>query len=267
MNGYRRPSWLRVVVAALCVAALVWTIAALGPVRVIEAAAGVDPGWIALALVAIAARFAIWAVKWMLILRQRERVSYRLCLGLVLAGAFVNLATPTAKLGGGIVRSLLLSRLRGWPKLESFGWSLADQATNLLGQWALFGVVAVAAAPSAGDPLVATLLTGGGVGSLLVVALAGLARDRLLAAGRLAGLGRLAGRLIPTRFRGERVVAGGDGLAALVRPIRAGRLATWYGRDVVLGGLGFASLCVSNLLVYRALGAEVPWLLGSAAVL
>ena len=54
-------------------------------------------------------------------------------------------AIASAKLAGGIVRAVLLSRRRGWPPLEAYGWSLADQATNILGQWLLFGVLAMAA--------------------------------------------------------------------------------------------------------------------------
>jgi uncharacterized protein (TIRG00374 family) len=268
LTGPRRGTLLRVALIALCSAALIWTIARLGPRRVLQAAAQADPLWLALALAAVLARFLIWGFKWMLILRRRGRVSYHLCLGLVLAGSFVNLTTPTAKLGGGIVRAMLLARRRRWPPIEVYGWSLTDQLTNLLGQWLLFSVVAIAAAPRLADAGARIALLVSGIFVLGVVVGVGLVRTRLLLLSRRAEVGQFIGRLIPARFRNDRQDAvSSEWVSQLAGPVLHGHFLTVYSRDLVLGGLGFACLCVSNVMVFRALGADVSLVLGSAAVL
>jgi uncharacterized membrane protein YbhN (UPF0104 family) len=159
-----------------------------------------------------------------------------------------------------VARGLLLSRKVGWPKLQAYGWALADQATNVLGQWLLFGVLAVGVSfGSWGQGIGPPLLLAG----LLVtasVATFGWSRERLRRV--LPGLarGRRVERWLPDRLR-PRAAGGGDAdpWSALLGPLlgRGGARGSYW-QDLSLGAAGFAAICLSNVLVLRALEAEAP---------
>lgn len=259
--------WVRLLVAVVCVAGLTWTLASLGPARVLGVALRADPWWLALSVIPLIGRFLIWGYKWQRMLGRHARLSYFRGMRVLAAGSFVNLATPTAKLAGGVVRASLLRRIRGWPLAECYGWTMADQVTNVLGNVLLFGLLAVAVANyvplEAGRRLfLATgLLCLGGL--LVGSALRGPAW-RFLAR---PGVGtRLAG-LVPARFRRDR---GEDSPTATIRLVfepllqRGGYLT--FLSDVALASAAFASLCVANGIVMRALGVDAPLLLISTAV-
>ena len=100
--GRRRRMLIPLVVAGLGLALLVWTVARLGPREVLDLALGADPWWLALSVAPVFARYLIWGVKWTRMLRRESPVSFRSSLRMLMAGCFVNLTTPTAKLGGGV---------------------------------------------------------------------------------------------------------------------------------------------------------------------
>jgi len=264
-----RRSAVRLVVFVVCLAAMAWTIHSLGPGKVWESLQRADPVWLGLAVVAVIARFLIWGIKWQAMLRRRERVPLGQCVSFLMAGAFANLTTPTAKMAGGVVRAVLLSRRRGWPALEAYGWALADQATNIFGQWLLFGVLAMAAYSGlppgplrTGLPVVGLFVAAG------VVAF-GLLRRRLWTLVERQTIGRLIARLIPARFRKDRSAEDfNDWLARVLRPtLRHGGMVTAFLPDVVMGAIGFSMLCASNAMVLRALGSDAPLILVSVAVM
>jgi len=142
-------------------------------------------GWLALAVFFVGVRYLVWGFKWWWMLRRRGRVGFGASLSTVLAGVFVNLTTPTAKLGGGFLRAALLDRRTGWGFASSYGWSFADQFTNVLGNIVLGGVLMLAtAAGLPGGPARAFLV------SLGTAALVGPAFLVHSAAGRGAVWGR-----------------------------------------------------------------------------
>jgi uncharacterized protein (TIRG00374 family) len=268
MGRYRRTA-VRVVVIVVCLAAMAWTIHSLGPDKVWTSLQQADPVWLGFAAAAVIARFLIWGVKWQAMLRRRERVPFSQCVSFVMAGAFANLTTPTAKMAGGIVRALLLSRRRGWPVLEAYGWALADQATNILGQWLLFGLLAIAAYSGLPPGPLRTVLPVVGLIVVCVVIAFGFMRERLWMLVERQTIGRLIARVIPARFRKDRSPeVYSSWLGQILRPtLKNGGMTPAFLPDVVMGAIGFSMLCASNAMVLRALGSDAPLILVSVAVM
>ena len=101
------------------------------------------------------------------------------------------------------------------------------------------------------------------------VLLFGIVRGRLWGFLRRRSVGRLLAKLVPSRFRGKRSPDVYDAwLERMLLPVlNHGSLTTSYLPDVVLGAMGFSTLCLSNAMILRALGAEAPLALVSVAVL
>ncbi len=251
---------LRLGLLAACLLALVYTIVALGPRRILDAATSADPTWLALSALALVLRYLVWAFKWQVMLRRHGEVSYGTTLRALLAGVFVNLTTPTAKIAGGFVRAALIHRRTRWGLAAAYGWSLADQVTNSMGNIVLGGVLLLAAG--------ATLRPGPDRSALFVlgtIALCGVAAVvacRGWAARQVGrpGAARWLARLTPTRFR----VPGPDGpLAGWAQPVfdpvlRIGATARVAPLDLGLAAVSCAFLCVSNACALEAVGVEAP---------
>jgi uncharacterized membrane protein YbhN (UPF0104 family) len=245
-----------------------WTVRALGPREIWLAARAASPIWLVGSAVPIAGRFLLWGLKWRRMLRRRESVPYGLCVRVLMAGSFANLTMPTAKLAGGVVRALLLRRYRGWPFADAYGWALADQVTNGLGQLLLFGVLAGSGATLATGAasellriaaLAVLVVLGGATAGVAVLRTPGLQRlqDRL-AAGAFE-------RLVPARWRrGASGTAAADWLGRVLRPLIEHPLR--FVGDVAGGAVAFAGVCVANAMVFRALGLDVPFAVSSAAM-
>ncbi len=260
--------WLpKLLLLAACLAALTWTIAALGPRRVVDAAWKADPSWLVLSVLAVGARYLVWGVQWTIMMRRRGEVGFLPTLRALLCGVFVNLTTPTAKLAGGFVRAALIHRETGWGFAASYGWSLADQVTNSLGNVVLAGVLLSAAAAG---------LPAGGVRDLFLVlgslSLAGTA-SVVAARGwawrqvRRPGSSRWLARITPARFR----IEGPDGpVAGWVEPVfspvlHVGRTRRVLPLDLGLAALSSGFLCASNVCALRAVGVEAPFVQTAAA--
>jgi uncharacterized membrane protein YbhN (UPF0104 family) len=255
---------LRLLAAGIGVALLLWTVARLGPRDVLVLGLRAHPGWLALSVVPVVGRYLIWGIKWDRMLRRERPVPFRSALRMLMAGCFVNLTTPTAKLGGGVLRAAVLHRRHGWNLSTAFGWVIADQMTNVLGSMLLFGLLALAggwvASGSAGTGYVVS-------GSLALVCFSGLvaARGWAWKAARRPRLAAILARITPARFR----VTRDEGEAAgWVRPVLRPLLcqATWV--DVLNAAASFAALCAANALVLRALGVAAPaWIVAVAVAI
>jgi uncharacterized membrane protein YbhN (UPF0104 family) len=258
---------LRILVLVACGGALVWTVLWLGPARIATAVKEADPFWLALSALFVAVRYLVWAFKWHAMLWRRGRVGFGSSLANVLAGVFVNLTTPTAKLGGGFVRAALLSRRTGWGFATSYGWALADQFTNVLGNIMLGGVFMLAAAAKlpAGSVRTVLVVLGGAAlaGPAAMVALRGWAWRRVQAAGHASRVARLA----PKRWRAKADAAEGAWLHRLLEPL----LHTGASRRVVPQDLGLAAfscsfLALSHACALRAVGLDLSLVEAGAAV-
>jgi uncharacterized membrane protein YbhN (UPF0104 family) len=263
----RRRLMLRLLIVAACMAALAWTVASLGPRRVLDAALRADPVWLALSALPIVARFVVWGFKWKRMLARRSPVPYSFCIHTLAAGSFVNLTTPSAKLAGGVVRAAFLHRRFGWRMATAYGWSMADQVTNVLGHLLLYGLLATSTVFIL--PPGHLRSTTAGTGLLVIVGLA-------LTAGlrgwgwRLVSRPGLEGRLsamIPSRFRAKDSEGGaGDWLGEIFAPLLHRGGAMVFLGDLALAAFAFSFICASNALALRALGVETPFLLVATVV-
>ena len=265
--GVRR--WLvRLVILGACVGALVWTVIWLGPAKIAAAARAADPGWLLLAVALVGLRYLVWGFKWWLMLRRRGAFGFGASLTNVLAGVFVNLTTPSAKLAGGFVRAAFVNRRTGWGFAPSYGWSLADQFTNTLGNIVLGGIVMLSAGPwlppgstRTGLFVLGTLAL---AGPLALVALRGWAWRKVDATGGGPWLRRLAAR----RFPGRTEAAPGDWIRPVLRPLlHEGTFWRVVAQDLGLAAFSCSFLCLSNACSLRAVGVEVPFFQAAAALI
>jgi uncharacterized membrane protein YbhN (UPF0104 family) len=260
----RRRLAIRLLAAAIGLAVLAWTIARLGPRLVLAAAVEADAGWLALSVVLVVARYLIWGLKWHGMLRRDRPVPFRSALRMLMAGCFVNLTTPTAKLGGGLLRAAVLHRHHGWNLSSAFGWVIADQMTNVLGSMLLFGLLAVAGGWFAA--------AGGGAGYVVAGSLALLLFGSLVAgrgllwkAAQRPRVAAALARMTPSRFRAKHASAEtASWVRPLFRPLL--RQASWI--DVAAAGASFAALCAANAFVLRALGIDAAvWVVAVAVAI
>jgi len=247
---------VRLVVVVVCVAWATWIVVALGPGRVWQVARQAHPALLALSFLPIVARFLIWAVKWTLMLRRRGAIAFRHVTLALLSGNFVNLTTPTAKLAGGFVRAALVDRRTGWGFASTYGWSFADQFTNVFGNLALYGVLAVTAGFTVAPGGTRVGFLASGSAALAVVAALVAARGKVWTLVQKPAVARFMARFTPERFRSM-------GEATWVRPVfepllRVGRTWRVAPQDLGLGALSFGALCLANALVLQALGSDAP---------
>lgn len=193
---------------------------------------------------------------WRLLLRNAH-VPFLALVRARLAGDAVNVATPTASVGGEPLKAYLL---RPWvPLTEGFAAVIADKTTVVTGQW-LYLLVGLGAAVSMLSPSHALLFAMAALLGVEALAVAGfvLVQTR----GIFGGGGRLLGRvgLAPSeRYQG--------GLEELDRALarfyreRIGRLAG----SALLHALAWAGGGVEIYLVLHLLG--IPVSLGTALVI
>ncbi|MDX1388055.1 MAG: lysylphosphatidylglycerol synthase transmembrane domain-containing protein [Acidobacteriota bacterium] len=263
-----RGRLVQILIAAACVGWLAYTIYKLGPRTVLAVARQADATWLALSFVPIFGRFVIWGFKWNGMLRRRGPISYPNTLRALLAGVFVNLTTPTAKLAGGFVRAALVNRRTGWGMAQTYGWSLADQITNVLGNLSLYGLLAVSAGYSMAAGVSRGQLLASGVVALATVVIVVSLRARAWVLFQKPGLARVLARVTPARYR---TTESGRPMAGWVRPVfepllHHGRTIVVAPRDLALGAASFGTLCIANAMVLQALGADAHLAKVSVAV-
>jgi uncharacterized membrane protein YbhN (UPF0104 family) len=258
-GGYR--TLLRLTAAAAGIAVLVWTISRLGPRRVIQLTLEADAWWLTLSLLPVFARYLIWGYKWQRMLCRDRFVSLRDTLRMLMAGCFINLTTPTAKLGGGVLRAATLHKWYGFGLSSGFGWVLADQVTNSLGGMLLFGSLALAGGVLAPGGSITAYVVSGGLSLLLFVAILA-ARPASQRASENPKLAAFFLRFTPARFRVPEKEGGtGAWLEPLLRPLV--RRSGWS--DTLMSTWSFAALCASNALTLKALGVDAPaWMVAIA---
>jgi len=255
---------LRALLAGAALAVLAWTIAKLGPREVLALALEADAGLLALSVVALVSRSLIWAFKWSRMLRRERPVPYRDSLRMLMAGFFINLTTPTAKLGGGVLRAALLRRNHGWGTANAAGWVLADQITNNLGGMLLFGILALGGgllAPVGGGD--AYTITGSlAVGLFFTLVLL---RGWVWRATQRPWFVAAMTRITPARFH---QVQDGAASAGWLRPLVRPLLVESRWSDILGAAASFGALCMANALVLRALGVDAPlWIVAVAVAI
>jgi uncharacterized membrane protein YbhN (UPF0104 family) len=228
---------------------------------------------LALAAVALLARFAAWDARFRLAARRVTGTSPGALLGffVLLASAALNLLTPSARVIGGLVRARYVARANARPLGLFYGVVLFDQVAHHAVMIACTWLAIIVTAPARGRPGL-----GLGAAAALAAAFAGLAawsrtRPRSMAPAGAAGaasagpLARfLAARAALAEGRAQRLYAHGhEALGVFARlladaPLRAPAVA--------LGVAYFLLNAAAQWLVFAALGARVDPLVVVTAV-
>lgn len=264
-TGRARSRLVKLALVAIAVVALGWCVHPLDPRAVLVLARNASPSWLALSGVAVVARFLLWGVKWQRMLARRAPVPLSVVLRAILAGSFVNLTTPTFKLAGGFVRAAIISRRCGWPMLDACGHAVADQGTNAIGHLALYGLVSVLAARGLPPgPMRLGLVTSGALVLGVLVAFV-VFRGPIWRLALRPAPNRLLARLLRREPSEE---AEEPDLARVLRPLLGPSVSrTAWAQDVGLAVTSIASVCISNVLVLRAVGVDAPIPIVASAVL
>lgn len=250
-----------------------WVVYGANPGEIARAARGTHPGWLAASILPAILRFVVWGRKAGRITRRFTPVDDAPITGDLLAGAFVNLVTPTAKVAGGVYRAAVLRARTGTRFSSAYGWIFADQMTNSTGSLIAFGATAVVATML--DPDAPGALLVGGVAALVGVVAFVFARPFIWRLAAHPAWRRRFERLRPRREGTPRT--GHDtppedatsGPERWLGPSLSGRegLAAYAG-DLARATAVWGWLCLSNWLVFRAMGVEAsPWTLSSLLVL
>ncbi len=249
---------VQILLVPVAIAAAVWVFASLDPRKAWRIARDADAYWLALSVVPLILRFVLWGVKAGGMLRRETPVTNADATRSVLAGAFLNLVTPSAKLAGGVYRAAALRRRTGWRFSRAHGWIVADQVTNGVGSLALFGALAVAAAPAVTDGTLAAWVRGVGVASLAATVAFVFGRRALWALFHRPPIRRWLSRRRPVWS--SRSPDDPDPRAwydVWLAPTLEGRGgAAGLAVDLTLAAVSWGMLCLGNALVFRAIGVE-----------
>jgi uncharacterized membrane protein YbhN (UPF0104 family) len=167
-----------------------------------------------------------------------------------------------------VLRAAIVQRRTGWRMALAYGWSVADQVTNVLGDLLLGGLLATAAGLGMAPSPVQRALLVSGFAAVALTAAALALRSWAWTQVRRPGVARIAARLTPARFRESRADGPMAGwlepmLSPLLREGSAWNEIAW---DIALAAGSWFALCVANALVFRALGVDAP-LFGIATAL
>lgn len=250
-------SLLKYLVVLICLGFVAKTIIDLGPRDVLQAALNANPWWLLLAVLPLFGRFAAWSIKWYNMLARQEALPFGLVTRLVLAGSFINMITPTAKLGGGVLRAYVIHKKKGWTIVRAYGWVMADQVSNFLGNVMLFGSVLL------GSYFISPLpdydnffLVGGSLAWVLVLAWISL-RPGIWRWSQKESTRALFRKRVPKRFRRGKQGQKLGWSKPLFEPLLAiGNRWQILSNDLFLTALSFGLFCWSNAMVLRALGID-----------
>ncbi len=250
---------LKALLVAACFGFLVKIVYDLGPAKIWAAARAADAYWLLACLPPLAARYWIWGLKWRLMLARKTALPQKFAHRLILAASFINNLTPTAKLGGGFLRAIILSKRTGWHLAESYGWVFADQITNFYGKMFLFGLLMTSA------PLVlpadsgqsALAWVGQGLACFAIAASWLPTRPRLRHWAQNSKRAAKLGEWFPKILRKSKAAGPKNWLQLVLEPLLTrGTVKQVVLVDIVLSGMSFYAFCLSNALVMKALGAE-----------
>ena len=213
-----------------------------------------SPSWLGLVVAAVLFRYAVWGLRWVVLLRPVRPVPWAAAQKALLASVFFNTVLPAARPFGGLVRSRYLARARGVPMGPIYGTAFVDQA-GYSSMSLLLGALAVGLPAGEGHWASGRRLLGVAAAAAGVVSLALLWRRREgvrdwatrrmpSTARALEGTADAAGRVLAWPWSWAAIVLGGAGMWA------GGVLALFCAGRAVGAGFGFGA-------------AAAAWALGS----
>ncbi|MCZ6695563.1 MAG: lysylphosphatidylglycerol synthase transmembrane domain-containing protein [Acidobacteria bacterium] len=249
MPGSRR--WVRPALSAVLVAAAVAFLArTAGDVgwRVLgDRLAGADRTLLLLVLLVTLVRYAVWCIRWQVLVRPVEPIPWWPAQKALLASLFITTVVPASRPFGGLVRARYLAHELGRPRGSLYGGALVDQigyTVVCLALGAIYLPLAFWVDPerSPADLLLLGLAGGAGLGLVFVVMWR--RRSSLLARMR-SRMPRVAEALEGTVDAAQRLLA---------------HPATW--RVVAVGG---GAVWLANVLTFQIAAAALGYPLGFPA--
>lgn len=251
-----RIPWVRLLVFLFCGLLVYRIISGLGWHKILELVLQADLGLLIAGIVTLFGYYLIWVWKWHFIVARLKRLPFGVLWRLQLAGSFINLVTPTARLGGGFLRAMALEKQYGFTLPAGYGLVLADQLTGFVGKVLLIGFLCLAALGRFPKHDFEWLLLPIGILSLIVAFSWPWARvplGRKLASVKAFWIWR-----IPFL---QKIIKNGEGkkwIEQLLEPsFFEGKKAEVLVLDLGLSALSFALFCLSNSLVLKAMGCDV----------
>jgi len=254
----RHWKWVvKVLIFVGCIAYFLWNLISLGLDGVWQVAQKADPKWLLLSLIPLFLRFFLWSLKWFLMLSRQQNLSFSLVHQWIMAAAFINLVTPTAKLGGAIYRGLMLKKNDRFRSSSAYGWVVADQLSHLFGNLVLFGGLCLAAPwilpqikPMSGLILLGAICMVLAVGFVLI-------RPYLWHKLKQAQVPKIFGKLIERRLTQFGSEVRNDSMSQFLLPSLGSCKGPGYVTVEILGSaVSFAMLGIANVWILRSLGAD-----------
>lgn len=240
-----------------CLIYLAYSLKSLGVGEIFSVAKDSQLGWLALSILPLAGRFWIWSYKWAKMVGRQYDLGFRLSQRLVMAAAFINLVTPTAKLGGAFYRAFFLKQRLAFRPSSAYGWVFADQMAHLSGNLLLLGTLAMIAPrfmPGVGNRS-AYWATSVICFALLLAFI--VFRDRLWQKSQSARVPEVFSRWLSARMAALRGPRKNDSMSQFLKPwLASGKLHQFLSVEMGLSAASFAMLGLANAWVLRSLGAE-----------
>ncbi len=226
-------------------------------------------GWrpVAAAAALYLAVFGLWSFRWQQLMRRKQRVSLPVLFPIYMAGVFVNLLTPGARVGGGPVRAYYMSTTFGGRKSTYMGTVLADKMTNMTVFFTLVIIATLYILFLVPIGLIWKLILQGGVLLILAAIISGfLLRKRLGANSRFMNwllptiyemrILAVLRRRFPTYQHFEDYVL--RKLDNACRPIRrAFDRPRYLGKALAIGVLSWFLYYMAYFVLFRALGVQI----------
>ncbi|HET7768103.1 MAG TPA: lysylphosphatidylglycerol synthase transmembrane domain-containing protein [Chloroflexota bacterium] len=231
-------------VSAVCIWLLLRTI---DPAGVAEALGSADPGWLGLALLSIAASFALRCWRWQLFFLPADRVGFWAAFAPTMIGYMLNTVLPGRV--GELARAALVSRTEGVSTARALGTILVEKIVDVLVLLLIIGgLTAVLPLPpeATAAGLTAAVLFGG-VAVLFFVMSQVRGQVVAWAERRLDHL-PLLGRVKPSALA-DLVLGAADSL----------RVPHLLALQLVLAALMWVVAYGTIYAITRAFGMDVPW--------
>ncbi|MGD2174127.1 MAG: lysylphosphatidylglycerol synthase transmembrane domain-containing protein [Candidatus Brocadiaceae bacterium] len=267
----RRAIWaaLKVAIVLVVIGLLYLVLRRIGFRNIFSAIRSADPATIGSAALLFLTVFVLWCFRWVQIMNATGRRSFLRVFPIYMAGVFVNIITPGARVGGEPVRAYYMSKAFGGEKTFYLGTILADKVSYGA---VFFGFVVVsvffvvAFVPIA---LVYKLVLGSVVLGVLLAVVSGFLVRR-----QIGDRSRLLGKLLRAIYEGrllefirrrfptyehfeEYAISKMDNLVSpLARTAGSPRALT---RTALISAVSWLLVCLAHQVLFHGLGAEISF--------
>ena len=261
LKSEKRFPWIRLLIFLVCGVLVYRIIAGLGWGKIYQLVLDSDILLLGWGLLTLFGFYLVWVFKWHLIVARTKSLPFGVLWRLQMAGSFINLVTPTARLGGGFLRAMVLEKRHGLGLAGSYGLVLADQLTGFVGKILLIGLLCFAALGRFPQHDFQWLLLSSGVLALILALSWPWIRAPL--GRKLAAFKSFWIKKIPFLQKRVEKHSANNGesnkwIDRLLSPtFYQGENLKVLIYDLGLSAISFALFCLSNSLVLKAMGCDV----------